>query len=180
MSDEPIPLYDGELSGSIILPERGSSSTDTNTVRSRRTNPRKGCENVHVCFSPETESGKVDNAECPLVNISSHGMAIEYDRPLRKGLSANVSYYSITRIPVHVGCAIRNCVALDNGHYQIGLRLNRPLKYEERKPMRVGAGRVVSPSVRARRLRPPSMLTPATPEPESFPPAGPSGEIPVE
>ncbi len=179
MSDEPIPLFDGELSGSVILPERGSNSVPAQTLRSRRASPRKGCENVHVCFSPETPSGLVDNAECPLIDISSQGMAIEYDRPLLKGASAHVSYYSITRIPVHVGCMVRHCEALDNGHFLIGLRMNRTLKFEERKPMRIGHGRVVSPTVRARKLKPAIELTPATPESESAPPTDPSGDLPT-
>lgn len=176
MSDEPIPLFDGEPSGSVILPERGSSSVPARMLRSRRVSPRKGCENVHVCFSPETPSGLVDNAECPLINISSLGMAVEYDKPLRKGTSAHVSYYSITRIPVHVGCMVRHCDTLDNGRYLIGLRMSRTLKYEERKPMRVGHGRVVSPTVRARKLKPAIELTPAEPRLETRSPPGPFGD----
>jgi len=163
MSDETLPLYHGELSGSVIIPERGSNGgLETPTLRSRRASPRKGCENIHVCFSAESESGQGDHAECPLVNISASGMAIEYDRCLRKGVSGHVSYYTISRIPVNISCIIRHCDPLDNGHFQIGLRLNRPLKYEERKPMRVGPGRVVSPHLRARKLRTPLLAPEST------------------
>jgi PilZ domain-containing protein len=154
MSDEPIPLSAGDSFGAAIQPERGSSSAEAHTLRSRRTNPRKGCENVYVCFSPQTETGLPDNAECLLLNVSASGMAIEYDRPLKKGVSAYVSYYSASRVPVNVGCVVQHCDLQTSGHYVVGLRTNRPLKHEERKPMRVGAGRVVSPHVRARKLKP--------------------------
>jgi hypothetical protein len=155
MSDEPIPLYEGDLSSHVILPDSAPGRAESAVVRSRRACPRKNCEDVHVCFSPESESGLPDNAECSVLDISVTGMAIEYDRPLARGVSANVSYYTISRIPVRVSCTVRHCAAKDNGYFQIGLQLNRPLKFEERKPMRIGAGRVVSPHVRARKLQPP-------------------------
>ena len=173
MSDDTIPLYDGELSGHVILPERGSSSVETPAPRARRMSPRKDCENVHVCFSLEPESGLCDNAECPLVNISASGMEIEYDKSLRKGVSGHVSYYTISRIPVNIGCTVRHCLPLDNGHFLIGLRLNRSLIVEERRPMRIGPGRIVSPHLRARNLRPPLQTPESTtsefsPSPDHF------------
>jgi hypothetical protein len=100
------------------------------------------------------DTGLPDNAECPLINISANGMAIEYDRPLKRGVSAYVSYYSISRIPINVGCVVQHCELHGSGRYIIGLRTNRPLKFEERKPMRIGVGRVVSPHIRARKLQP--------------------------
>ncbi|HKQ49247.1 MAG TPA: PilZ domain-containing protein [Phycisphaerae bacterium] len=160
MNDDAIPLSTDGSSGATIQPERSTGGTETHALRSRRTNPRRECENVHVCFSPQTQTGLPDNVECPLLNISASGMAIEYDRPLKKGVSAYVSYYSISRVPINIGCVVQHCDLQTSGHYIIGLRTNRPLKYEERKPMRVGAGRVVSPHVRARKLRPPPSPTP--------------------
>jgi len=153
MDDEPIPLYEGELSGARIIPDRSSEAGETQTVRSRRKNPRKHCERVCVCFSPDDPSGRIEHVECPVLDLSAGGMAIEYDREFDVGVAGYVAYRTVSHQPVRINCTVRRCAAMENGHYLLGLKFDRQLRREELKPAKVIAGREVAPGIRTRKLR---------------------------
>lgn len=165
MSDETIPLYDGELSGATIIPEGGAASAGSGTPsgtaqppRPKRRNPRRPCHGVLVCFSPRLASGCVEHVLCPVLNISKGGIEIEYDREVATGAPASVAYRTISQRSVRVTGAVRHCSAVGNGRFRIGVELSRFLDCEELKPAKALPGRDVASGVRARKLRP--MATP--------------------
>ncbi len=156
MANESIPLWDGESSGAEIIYEDPARIGGTSTLRSRRKSPRKDCERIHVCFSPDLPSGLVEHAECPVVNMSATGFAIEYDREIKPGIAAYISYQTVGHLPVRISCTVRRCKPLEGGLYVIGIQLDRKLEHVERRPVKVGPGREVFPGIRARKLRTPA------------------------
>ncbi|HVP12580.1 MAG TPA: PilZ domain-containing protein [Phycisphaerae bacterium] len=158
MSDEPIPLWDGELSGAkIIFQERqlqGPSSSQT--VRGKRSSPRRAGEGIHVCYSPQVQLGRVEHVECPVIDMSVGGLAIEFDQRLSVGVMGYVAYWTMSRQPVRVSCTVTRCEALGNGRFRLGLKLDRKLNFEERRPARMRPGRDLMPGVHPRKLREPS------------------------
>jgi hypothetical protein len=156
--DQPIPLDDGNSSGAGII-HYAPSNLGT-TVRGRRASSRRICENMHICFSPEMPSGRIDHAECPLLSIAVGGIDIEYDQFLAIDTRARVAYRAATGRPVDVGCSVRRCDPRPEGRYCVGLKLDRKLLYEETKPARLGIGREVAPGIRARKLRSPDSDAP--------------------
>ncbi|MBN2562164.1 MAG: PilZ domain-containing protein, partial [Phycisphaerae bacterium] len=153
MADESIPLWDGEPLGAKIIPQETSSGGDTQTLRSRRRSPRKSCDRVHVCFSPNLASGLVEYVECPVLDMSVSGFALEYDEKLDVGMRGYVSYMTIGRRPVRVSCCVRRCKSLGRGRYLLGIQLDRKLNAEERTPSKANQGRQVALGARPRRLR---------------------------
>ena len=153
MSDEPIPLYDGELSGAKIIPDGAERAEQQVETRVKRQRPRRSFDRVHVCFSPMYQSGRVEHVECPVIDMSESGLAIEYDRKLGKGVTGHVSYRTISNQPVRVSCTVRRCAVMDNGHFEVGVQLNRRLRSEEMRPAKVRPGRELAAGVRARKLR---------------------------
>jgi len=171
MSDDPIPLYDGEPSGATIIPEGGDVSAGTNDpkpgpdaqgqscrVRGKRRNSRKTCQGVMVCFSPHTPAGRIEHVECPLRNISKGGVEVEFDREVAAGTTACVSYRTISRRCVRACGTVRHCAPIGNGRYKIGMELSRYLDAEELRPAKARPGRDVSPDVRTRKLHPQKAL----------------------
>ncbi len=155
MADEPIPLYDGEPSGARIVHEdeqRGGAPVQT--VHCKRRDARHDCERIHVCFSPNDPTGPAEHVECLLQNISPGGIAIDFDRALDVGAAGTVCYMTISHCPVHVTCRVRYCGSLGGGRYRLGLKLDRRLGVEERRPARCAPGRDVFPKLRPRKLRP--------------------------
>jgi len=157
MADDPIPLYDGVLSGARIIHEddrRADAAGNVQTVHSKRRDTRQGCERIHVCFSPEDPTGPAEHVECPMRNISAGGMSIDFDRVLDIGASATVCYMTVSQYPVHVTCSVRYCGSIGGGRYRLGLKLDRRLGVEERRPAKCIPGRDVFPKLRPRKLRP--------------------------
>ncbi len=156
MPDEPIPLYDGEPSGAEIVHEKPDDKPTvfSQTVRSKRNSVRKGCDRTKVCFSPQESLGRAEHVECPVIDMSTTGFAVEFDRPLAAGVNGHVAYWTVGHRPVRVSCTVRRCVPMDNGHYLIGLKLARKLTFEEKKPARTLAGREVAMGLRPRKLKP--------------------------
>jgi hypothetical protein len=155
MPDDAIPLYDGEPTGAkIIHQEQPSEGANTQSaVRSKRSSPRKACDRVHVCFSLQRQLGRVEHIECPVVNMSAGGFAIEFDEALAVGVTGHIAYWTISHRPVRVSCSVRRCQPLDHGRYLLGIRLDRKLDFEERRPARIRAGRDVAMGLRPRKLR---------------------------
>ena len=155
--DDPIPLE--ESSGSPIIPlgvPAGESADfqDTGTsVRIHRKQSRRSCTNTRVCFSPEFDSGKVDPTECPVINISAGGFALEFDRRLVVGQRGTITYRAENGRPVNVGCVTRQCIEQMDGLFRLGLKLDRKLQPEEMRPLRVAVGRDLAPGIRARKLK---------------------------
>ena len=157
MADEPIPLWEGELSGATIRPETTGDSSQAQTIHGRRANPRRQLHGACVCFSPDLASGKTEHAECPVIDISAAGLAIEYDAEIDTGMAGIISYLTLSHRPMQLSCTVQNCVPLGNGHYLLGLKLDRRLTLEERQLTRSGPGRQVAPGVRTRKLGPASV-----------------------
>lgn len=174
-ADGRIPLDESEPSASALRPVPACDGSAT-AVRGRRTSPRKSHEGCHVLFAPEARPGQIDQAECPLVDISAGGMAIKYDRPLKPGVKGAVSYRSVCDLPVHVTFVVRRCVPQESGLYLIGLQLDRKLRIEDRRPVRCRPGREVVAGVRARRIGRGgvSLAVPALPDPDRRPRIEPS------
>ncbi len=155
MADEPIPLYDGEPSGARIIHEdeqRGGGNVQT--VHSKRQGARRECDRIHVCFSPDDPTAPAEHVECPVLNISANGIAIDFDRALNVGAAGTVCYMTVSHRPVHVTCSVRYCGSLGGGRYRLGLKLDRHLDVEERRPAKCVPGRDVFPKLRPRKLRP--------------------------
>lgn len=164
MSEETIPLYDGEPSGAVIRHESGglfqpvhraSGGAATGTASSRRKATRHDCERTCVCFSPHDAQGRVEDVECPVFDISKSGVALEYDRELRTGSACTIAYRTVSRQPVHVSGRICNCRDLGGGRFKLGIKLNRELRAEELKLAKKREGQDIAPGIRARPLREP-------------------------
>lgn len=148
--DDPIPLDDSEPSASIIhQPSRDSVTS----VRSQRKSARREFKNARICFIPEYASGKTDPAECPVINISATGLSIEFDRRVPIALRGTITYRSECGLPVHVGCVVRHCVEQMDGFFRLGIQLDRKLRPEESRPLRIAIGREIAPGIRARKLK---------------------------
>ncbi len=164
MADEPIPLYDGEPSGARIIHEdeqRGAaaggsptSGGNVQTVHCKRRDSRHECERIHVCFSPDDPAVPAEHVGCPMQNSSPGGIAIEFDRALNTGAAGAISYMTVSHRPVHVTCSVRFCGSLGGGRYRLGLKLDRRLGVEERRPAKCVPGRDVFPELRPRKLHP--------------------------
>jgi hypothetical protein len=152
--EDSIPLVDGAPSGAAIIHEKVSSAAAT--PRGKRHVPRTACQNTHICFTHEDSAGRIDNVECPVINISLRGFAIEIDTLLRAGTRGSVTYRAATGRPVHVGCCVLRCQPLAPGRFHLSLKLDRKLQFEETKPARLGIGREVAPGIRPRKLREPA------------------------
>lgn len=151
-ASEPISLYDGEPSASIIVHDRATIPAEQ-TIRGRRTDPRKSLEGAWVLFAPEVRIGQPDQVECPLVNISAGGFAVYYDRVLKAGVRGYVSYRSICDLPIRVGFTVQRCKPKENGLFLVGAKFDHRLRYEDRRPATVRRGREVVPGIRARRIK---------------------------
>lgn len=147
----PIPLEDAPEHSAIIVPESKAATS----VRCRRRDVRRAQGSAVICFTLESASGRVENAECPVLNISRTGVAIVFDQDVSLGASASIAYRSISGRPVHRGVTVRQCRPREDGHYDLGLQFDRPLQFDEARPARHGPGREVAPGIRARKLKPP-------------------------
>lgn len=151
-AEERIPLYDGELSASAIVHEP-EPAQESHPVRGRRAAPRKVIENAWVLFAPEEHLGPSDPSECPLVDISTTGFAIYYDRPLKGGVKGHVSYRSVMDIPIRVGFTVQRCQEVGEGIYLLGAKFVRKLRFEESRLAATRPGREVMIGTRARRIK---------------------------
>lgn len=157
MSDEPIPLYDGELPDAKIIPDRSpEDSPDVGTLRQKRATARHTCEHFHVCFAPQLPSGRTEHVECPVFDISKGGISLEFDAKLDQGITGSIEYRTVNHSPVRVTGSVRHSQLLENGHYMIGFRFDRRLSFEELRTAKVRPGRDIVPGVRLRKLRPAS------------------------
>ncbi|QDV91777.1 hypothetical protein RAS2_28830 [Phycisphaerae bacterium RAS2] len=147
----PIPLEDAPEHSAIIVPESKAATS----VRCRRREVRRTQGSAMICFTLERASGRVDNAECPVLNISRTGVAIVFDQEVNVGTSASIAYRSISGRPVHRGVTVRQCRPREDGLVELGLQFDRPLQFDEARPARHGPGREVAPGIRSRKLKPP-------------------------
>jgi hypothetical protein len=156
LDDDPIPLYDGPPIGKTVPPEVGATGSPDaadakSAVRSRRRGARRDCERTVVCFVHTGVDGRIDHAECPVINISKLGMALLYDRFVARGTRATVQFRTVSLSPVRVTACVRNCMPSGGECYRLGLQFDRPLAAEEMRPARCLPGRDVAPGIRARR-----------------------------
>lgn len=156
MADEPIPLYEGESSNSKIVHEQPANAQAfiSHAARSKRSSVRKSCDRTKVCFSPQESLGRAEHVECPVIDLSATGLAVEFDKPLASGVSGHVAYWTVGHRPVRVSCTVRRCIPMDNGHFLIGLKLDRKLTLEEKKPAKTFGGREIAMGLRPRKLKP--------------------------
>jgi hypothetical protein len=150
---ETIPLVDGDSSGWSITPDSVVAPGPHAGVRCRRRNLRKQCGRSLLCFSRELTGGRVDQVACPIINISTTGVAFEFDEPLNPGTGGAVAYRAVNGRAVHVNCVVRQCRPNDNGRYMIGARFDRKLHELEDKPTHSSVGKEIAPGVRPRKLR---------------------------
>lgn len=123
-------------SSSPLLPEEPA-----NRVLSacRRREPRHPVVGESLCFSIQrTPDQPLDQAECQVFNKSAMGFGIEYDQPVEAECAAKVSYLTPGRQRIEVDCTVRHCTPLENGRFMVGLKLARPLNFEEKQIMRGG------------------------------------------
>jgi hypothetical protein len=155
MTDEPIPLYDGEPSGAKIVHSTYErlSPADTQTAQSRRGSARRPQEGVFVCLTVEYKNGKVEHVECPVINMSASGVAVEFDQKVELGVTGAIQYSTISHQPVRTCCSITRCQPLDNGRFLLALKLNKPLSVEERRPAKLRPGRQLVSGLHSRKLR---------------------------
>ncbi len=156
MEDEPIPLYDGPPIARRTpldagIGQNAATPPANAAVRSRRRTARRECERTFVCFTNTDAGGRVDHAECPVLNISGRGMALFYDRHVARGARVLVQYRTVSLSPVRLTATVKGCVLSTDGRYQVGLQFDRPLAAEEMRPARCLPGRDVAPGIRARR-----------------------------
>lgn len=157
MSDEPIPLYDGEPTGAVIRHEtstlKGSAPAAGGAVQVRRKAARHDCERILVCFTPQDPTRCAENVNCPVVNLSKGGIALEYDRKMLSGISCFITYRTVSQQAVHISGVVRHCRDIGGGHYQLGIKFTRNLRIEELKPAKFRPGRDVAPGLHARNLK---------------------------
>lgn len=154
-NDDSIPLCEQSTARIPILHQSRSAaeSGSARPIRGKRHDARHHVENVLVCFSSHDASGRLDHADCPLVDVSREGVALVCDRRVTVGSRCFVSYRTISQQPVHIGGVVKNCARIDAARYRIGLLLDRHLQQDELKPAKARAGRSVSPVHHGRKLR---------------------------
>lgn len=158
MSDDSIPLYDGPPTGARILHyekqvEGSSESADTAAVRTKRREARKHLERVEICLGVQDASGRAEFVDCPVLDISSGGTAVDFDRKVTVGSRCTVSYRTLAYSTVNVGGFIRSCRRIGSGEYRLGIEFDRHLSKEEQRPAHVVPGRAASPLTRSRKLK---------------------------
>jgi hypothetical protein len=152
---DPIPLADGDLSDCAIVP-LGDRKLGTQAVlRSRRRNHRRSCGRSMLSFTHELPGGRADHIACPIVDISTTGVAFEFDEAVEQGAGCGVAYRTIDGRPVHVNGLVRQCRYAGPGRYIVGVRFDRKLQPNEDKPAHSSLGREIAPGVRPRKLREP-------------------------
>lgn len=185
---DPIPLDDAEPSSTKIVFQGDVGALGAATVRSKRASVRKACGDVHVCLTIEMSLGRSEHVECPVIDMSSGGFAIEFDRQVAAGTQGYIAYWTVSHRPVRLSCCVKRCSVLPNGRFCLGLKLNRRLDYEERRPAKTRPGREVALGMRPRKLRPlresppeqsaqPEPSDQATPAGPTSPPASPEAQI---
>ena len=130
-------------------------------MRCKRSSPRHSADGIRVCFSPQVQLGRVEHVECPLINMSATGLAIEFDQRLGLGVMGYVAYWTMSRQPVRVSCTVRQCQPLENRRFLLGLKLDRKLTFDERRLAKMRPGRDLMPGVHPRKLREPARPVPA-------------------
>ena len=153
MSDEPIPLCDGEPSGATIRHETAGAGLGSPALRCRRSSTRKEFDRVSVCFSVQVELGRADHVECPVIDTSANGFAIEFDAKVEPGTRGYISYWTLGHRPARIGGRVRRCEPLPNGRFLLGIELDRKLAREERRPAKKRQGHEIAMGLRPRKLR---------------------------
>ena len=148
---DSIPLVDDEPSGRVIFPDRHTDVAGP-TLRGHRSTARHDRRGFHVCFMPQDATERVERVECPVLDVSSTGMALVFDHALRVGQTARVIYRTVAYHLVRVTCRVRRCQAQSDGLFHIGLQFTRTLRAEELRPLKHRPGRDLVPGLRARRL----------------------------
>ncbi len=165
---DPIPLEDAGPSGTKIVFQGDAGALGAPTVRSKRASVRKVCADVHVCLTIEMSLGRSEHVECPVIDMSSGGFALEFDRQVAAGTQGYIAYWTVSHRPVRLSRCVKRCSVLPNGRFCLGMKLNRRLDCEERRPAKTRPGREVALGMRPRKLRPlrePPSEQSAQPEP---------------
>jgi hypothetical protein len=102
----------------------------------------------------------VEYVECPLIDMSASGAAIEFDERLGVGVVGYITYSTMSRQSVRVSCIVCGCQPLEGGRFRLGLKLDRKLNFEERRPAKTRPGRDLMPGVHPRKLREPQTEAP--------------------
>ena len=155
IDDDAIPLEDGEITGCQITPESRSDGGVMTTVRTKRKMARKNVGRSFLCFGATLAGGKTDQAACPIVDISTKGLAFEYDQEIKLQSKGFVAYRSVSGRPVHITCVVRRCIPMEGGRFLIGVLLDRKLQFDEIRPAQASPGREIAPNLRPRKLRDP-------------------------
>lgn len=149
---DPIPLVEGEPCAAIILPPDGRTSANEPSVRGARDSVRHSYEGVSVCLSIQDGSGRVDHAECPVVDLSASGVGLLYDRRVEPGVTGHVSFRTIDQKPVRVACIIKRCRPIHDRLYELGIRFKRRLDRVEQRPQKLRPGRELASGIRPRKF----------------------------
>lgn len=146
---DPIALVDGEISGKVLLHE---SSLDRSRPRGRRDSARRVSKGVTVCFTPSDESGRVEHVECPLVDLSSSGLGLTFDKPIDLDRACEIAFQTASHRLVRVHARVKRCMQVGENRYEVGLQFTHRLTAEQQKIVRRRPGRDITIGSRMRPL----------------------------
>lgn len=165
---EPIALVDGEIVSKVVLHE---SSLDRSRPRGRRDSARRVTKGVTVCFTPQDESGRVEHVECPLVDLSSSGIGLVYDKPIDVDRACQVAFQTASHRLVRVHARVKRCICIGESRYEVGLRFTHRITAEQQLIVKRRPGRDITIGSR---MRPLASTTPVVPRGMGGGYAGPS------
>lgn len=146
---EPIALCEGEITSKVVLHE---SSLDRSRPRGRRDSARRVSKDVTVCFTPQDESGRVEHVECPLVDLSSSGVGLVYDKPIDVDRACDLAFQTASHRLVRVHARVKRCISISENRYEVGLRFTQRLTAEQQLIVKRRPGRDITIGSRMRPL----------------------------
>ena len=146
---DPIELYDGEIVSKVVLHESAREAAKT---RGRRDSARRIAKGVTVCFTPQDESGRVEHAECPLVDLSSSGIGLVYDKEIDVDRACEIAYQTASHRLVRLHARVKRCICIGENRYELGLRFTHRITAEQQLIVKRRPGRDITIGSRMRQL----------------------------
>lgn len=146
---DPIALCEGDITSKVVLHE---SNIDRTRLRGRRDSARRVSKGVTVCFTPQDESGRVEHVECPLVDLSSSGLGLVYDKAIDAGRTCLIAFQTASHRLVRVHARVKRCISTGENRYEVGLRFTHRLTAEQQLIVKRRPGRDITVGSRMRPL----------------------------
>ena len=146
---DPIALCEGDIVSKVLLHE---SSIERMRPRGRRDSARRVTKGVTVCFTPSDESGRVEHVECPLLDLSSSGLGLTYDKPIDVDRACEVAFQTVSHRLVRVHARVKRCIRIGENRFEVGLQFTHRITAEQQLIAKRRPGRDITIGSRMRPL----------------------------